>query len=71
MENLMDKLAKRIGKKISDIRRKRSITSEKLAYENGISKGYMSDIENGKKIPSIKTLDQIATALGVDIRELF
>lgn len=67
----MDKLARRIGKRISDIRRKRGMTSEKLAYENGISKGYMSDIENGKKTPSIKTLDQIATALNVDIRELF
>jgi transcriptional regulator with XRE-family HTH domain len=67
----MDKLAKRIGKRISDTRRKRGMTSEKLAYENGISKGYMSDIENGKKLPSIKMLSQIAEALEVDIKELF
>lgn len=67
----MDKLAKRIGKRISEIRRKRGMTSEKLAYENEISKGYMSDIENGKKLPSIKMLNQIADALGVDIKELF
>ncbi len=67
----MDKLAKRIGKKISDIRRKRGMTSEKLAYENGISKGYMSDIENGKKLPSLNMLNQIARALNVDIKDLF
>lgn len=67
----MEKLAKRIGKRISHTRRKQGMTSEKLAYENGISKGYMSDIENGKKIPSIRMLDQIATALGVDIKDLF
>ena len=66
-----DKLAKRIGKKISDSRRKQGMTSEKLAYENGISKGYLSDIENGKKLPSIKMLAQIADALGIDIKELF
>jgi transcriptional regulator with XRE-family HTH domain len=67
----MNKLAKRIGKKISEARRKLGMTSEKLAYENGISKGYMSDIENGKKLPSIKMLAQIADALKVDIKELF
>lgn len=67
----MDKLAKRVGKRISATRRKRGMTSEKLAYENGISKGYMSDIENGNKLPSLKMLDQIAGALGVDIKELF
>ena len=66
----MDKLAKRIGKNISDTRRKRGMTSEKLAYENGISKGYLSDIENGKKLPSIRMLNQIAGALEVDIKEL-
>ncbi len=31
----------------------------------------MSDIENGNKLPSLKMLDQIAGALGVDIKELF
>lgn len=67
----MDKLAKRIGRRISDIRRKRGMTSEKLAYENDISKGYMSDIENGKKLPSLRMLNQIAGALDVDIKELF
>lgn len=47
------------------------MTSEKLAYENDISKGYMSDIENGKKLPSLRMLSQIAGALDVDIKELF
>jgi transcriptional regulator with XRE-family HTH domain len=65
------KLAKRIGKRISAIRRERRMTSEKLAYENDISKGYMSDIENGKKLPSLTKLSEIAHALGVDIKDLF
>ena len=70
-EPSMDRLAKRIGKNISKHRRNRNMTSEQLAYENGISKGYMSDVENGKKIPSVKMLDKIAKALKVDIKELF
>lgn len=67
----MSKLSKRIGKRVSQERRKKNLTTEKLAYENGISKGYLSDIENGKKLPSIKMLERIADALEVDISVLF
>lgn len=67
----MSKLSKRLGKRISQERRKKNLTTEKLAYENGISKGYLSDIENGKKLPSIKMLERIADALEVDISILF
>lgn len=47
------------------------MTSERLAYEKGISKGYLSDLENGKRLPSLKILERIAKALGVTLRELF
>ena len=40
-----------LGQKIAKLRRQRGLTVEKLAYESGISKGNLSDIENGKKNP--------------------
>lgn len=67
----MDKLAQRIGNRIILIRTKRRLTQEKLAYENDISKGYLSEIEAGKKLPSLLMLQKIADALEVDIKELF
>jgi transcriptional regulator with XRE-family HTH domain len=67
----MATLAKSLGKKISQIRRGKGMTSERLAYEKGISKGYLSDLENGKRLPSLKILERIAKALGVTLRELF
>lgn len=67
----MDKLAKRIGRRISEVRKKKGMTAEKLAYENDLSKGYLSDIENGNRIPSIRLLDKIARALDTDIKDLF
>lgn len=67
----MDKLAKRIGKRINTLRTKQDLTLEKLAYENDISKGYLSELEAGKKLPSLKMLEKIADALEVDIKELF
>lgn len=67
----MEKLAKRIGRRISTLRTKQDLTLEKLAYENDISKGYLSELEAGKKLPSLKMLEKIAEALEVDIKELF
>lgn len=67
----MNKLALRIGKKIVKYREQKKITQEKLAYENDFSKGYLSDIEAGKKLPSLLLLEKIAEALEVDIKDLF
>jgi len=67
----MATLAKKLGKRISQIRRQRNLTSERLAYENGISKGYLSDIENGKRLPSLKLLEKLTRAFGVSLRDLF
>ncbi len=67
----MATLAKNLGKRSSQIRRQRGLTSERLAYENGISKGYLSDIENGKRLPSLKLLEKIARAMNVGLRDLF
>jgi transcriptional regulator with XRE-family HTH domain len=67
----MTDLARQLGKRISQARRQRGMTSERLAYENDLSKGYLSDIENGKRLPSLKTLEKIAKALRVKLKELF
>lgn len=67
----MSQLAKKLGKRIVAARQRRKMTAEKLAYENGISKGYLSDIENGKKLPTLLMLERIAKALDVELRELF
>lgn len=67
----MNKLAKRIGSRIVKLRTNEKLTQEKLAYEIGMSKGYLSDIEKGNKLPSLTVLEQIADRLGVDIKEMF
>ena len=48
----------------------RGLTLDALADAVGLSKGYLSDIENGKKPGSVKTLNRIAAALGVEIGNL-
>jgi transcriptional regulator with XRE-family HTH domain len=67
----MDELAARIGSRIRELREKQHITSEQLAYENDLSKGYLSQIENGKKRASLDVLEKLADALDVHISEFF
>ena len=71
MDKDAKKIASLIGKNISKYRRRKSLTSETLAYENGFSKGYLSDLENGKKIPSVMMLHTLSVALGVSIKDFF
>jgi quercetin dioxygenase-like cupin family protein len=44
---------------------------EKLAALTGLSKGYLSQIENSDQPPPIYTLSRISNALGIDVSDLF
>lgn len=59
-----------LGARISTERRKKGLTLEKLAYEAGLSKGNLSDIENGKKDPRYSTLLTISEGLEVSVSKL-
>jgi len=59
-----------IGKSIAGLRIKRGWTQSKLAKSTGLSRGYISAIEEGRRNPSIKTLAIIAEKLGVSINKL-
>ena len=47
------------------------MSSLTLALEANINKNYLSDLENGKRNPSLKVLRKIAIALDIDLSELF
>lgn len=63
-------LKSRIGACISRARKRRGLTLEKLAYEAGVSKGNLSDIESGKKDPRASTLFALAEALDTHVSNL-
>lgn len=66
-----DPLAKAIGRRVRELRLERDLTIEKLAYENDISKGTISDLEKGLARPSVVTLKRIADGLEVELLDLF
>lgn len=58
--------------RIKEIREKKNITLYRLSKETGISRSYLTDLENNKKTnPSLETAYRISLALDVSIRDLF
>lgn len=55
------------GNRIRQIRDKRGWTLDVLAEESGISKGFLSDVENDKRDISSQNLLRIANALGASV----
>jgi transcriptional regulator with XRE-family HTH domain len=62
--------SKTLGRRISIERKKKGLTLEKLAYEVGISKGNLSEVERGLRDCRFSTLLLIAEGLEIHISKL-
>jgi transcriptional regulator with XRE-family HTH domain len=60
-----------VGERIARLRSERRMTLDRLAQLTGFTKGYLSKIENGLKVPPIATLSRIAQALHTEIGSFF
>lgn len=56
---------------IKSIRLKRKLTLVQLAKLSGVSKSHISEIENGKEMPSLQILCELAVALEVSPGDLY
>jgi len=56
---------------IKSLRKDKGYSLKRLAALSGLSKGYLSKIENGINVPTITTMARIATALAVDVTYFF
>ncbi|MGJ9385472.1 helix-turn-helix domain-containing protein [Salipaludibacillus sp. CF4.18] len=56
-----------IGTKIRAIRNRKKITIAQMCEGTGLSKGFISNVENNNTSPSINTLNTIASFLGVPL----
>ncbi|MBO8126349.1 MAG: helix-turn-helix domain-containing protein [Firmicutes bacterium] len=59
-----------LGSELRRHRKSRNYTLVQLAEKVGVSPSYLSEIEQNKKRPSIKTVMRIAEALGIDANAL-
>ncbi len=63
-------MRKLVGRNVGRIRREKGLTQEQLAEISGFSQQYISGLEQGRRNPTVVTLYELATALGVSHMEL-
>jgi len=61
---------KRLGTNLRRLREDIGLSQEGFAFEAGIHRTYVSDIERGARNPTITVVENLAVALGVTASEL-
>ena len=59
-----------VATQVREIRRARHLSQRQLASRMQVPRTYISKIENGKAIPTLGSLERLAEALQVDLRQL-
>lgn len=63
-------MRKLVGRNAARLRKEAGLTQEQLAERSGFSQQYLSKLESGRRNPTVVTLYELATALGVSHVEL-
>jgi len=63
-------LEKLFGKALQKLRNEKGLSQEKLSFESGVHRTYISLLERGKRCPSLKTIFQLSKALAVEPADL-
>ncbi|MCB9820321.1 helix-turn-helix transcriptional regulator [Candidatus Nomurabacteria bacterium] len=61
---------KKLGKNLKKLRLEKKFSQGNLAEKLEVDRAYISNIENGRMNPTLSTLEKIAQALKVSIKEL-
>lgn len=64
-------IEQKLGAAIMMRRRNQLISQEDFARKAGITRSYMSSIENGKRVVSVSIIEKVAKTLGITLSELF
>jgi transcriptional regulator with XRE-family HTH domain len=59
-----------VARQVREMRRARHLSQRQLAGRMQVPRTYISKIENGKAIPTLGSLERLASALGVEVRHL-
>ena len=60
-----------VAHKIKELRLQQQLTIDQLAARSGLSKGYISRLENFRTGASLRALNLVSAALGVEMIDLF
>lgn len=60
-----------LGLRIRFLRQQKGFSQEEFAFRAHINKNYLSDLENGRRNPTLDILNRLVSALGITLSELF
>lgn len=63
-------VARRLGARVRALREALGVTQERFAWDCDLDKGYVSQVESGKRLPSIQVLFSFAKRLEVEPADL-
>lgn len=63
-------MRKLVGRNFARLRKQKRFTQEKFAEMSGFTQQYISDLERGRRNPTVVTLFELASTLGVSHVEL-
>ena len=58
-------MRKLVGRNFARLRKEKGFTQERFAELSGFTQQYVSDLERGRRNPTVVTLFQLASTLGV------
>jgi len=58
-------MRKLVGRNFARLRRQKRFTQEKFSEASGFTQQYISDLERGRRNPTVVTLFELASTLGV------
>ena len=66
-----DDIRVRFGQRLRELRQARGLSQEELAFRAGLHRTYVSSTERGQRNVALVNIERLATALEVEIADLF
>ncbi len=63
-------LVQLLGENVRKARKRSGLSQEELAFQAGMKRSYLSDLERGSRNPTVRALGRISEALGMRPDEL-
>lgn len=63
-------IKQRLGSNLRRLREEKRLSQEAFAFESGIHRTYVSDLERAARNPTIVVVEKLASALGVTASDL-
>jgi transcriptional regulator with XRE-family HTH domain len=58
------------GRRLRQLRVKRKLSQEELAYRVGMDVSYLSEVENGRKEPCLRKIKELAQGLDITLSSM-